>query len=100
VGWIGFRPEEFQPRIGPLTNSRSDVVLFRFRINRIEYLGAEQLIYGTLEGRPDDKILISRLPIAMQMEIEPGKIYEFTVPCNAVERFERGTGRRLNGASL
>jgi len=96
-GWLGFRPEDFQPRTGLGGNRRGDMVPFRFLVNRVEYLGAEQLIYGSIEWRAKQAI-ISRLPIATQLEFTPGETYEFAVPSKAIERFDKG-GQRLNGAA-
>jgi hypothetical protein len=73
------------------------MVPFRLLVNRVEYLGAEQLIYGSIECRAQEMI-ISRLPIATQLELAPGETYEFAVPCKAIERFDKG-GQRLNGAA-
>src|SRR5713101_6466542 len=44
---VGFRPEHFLPVEMAPDGSR---VAFRFRINYTEYLGAERILYGTLEG--------------------------------------------------
>jgi multiple sugar transport system ATP-binding protein len=96
-GWLGFRPEDFQPRAGLDANCRGEMVPFRFLVNRVEYLGAEQLIYGSIEWRAKPMI-ISRLPIATQLELMPGATYEFAVPRKAIERFNKG-GQRLNGAA-
>src|SRR5713226_7418380 len=44
--WIGFRPEAFLPKeIEP----SGDNVDFAFRITRIEYLGADRLVYGLID---------------------------------------------------
>jgi len=96
-GWLGFRPEDFQPRTGLGADGRGDMVPFHLLVNRVEYLGAEQLIYGSTERRAQGTI-ISRLPIATQLELTPGETYEFAVPRNAIERFDK-RGQRLNGAT-
>jgi multiple sugar transport system ATP-binding protein len=95
-GWLGFRPEDFQPRSTLAGNGYDDATSFRFCVDRIEYLGAERLIYGSIEGR-SQQIVISRLPIAMHAELAQGESYEFAVPRGAIERFDR-KGHRLNGA--
>ena len=48
AAFIGFRPEAFLPR-GIETGD--DNVAFPFRVNRVEYLGADRLVYGVIEGR-------------------------------------------------
>lgn len=96
-GWLGFRPEDFQPRSVLAGNGRDDAASFRFCVDRIEYLGAERLIYGTIEGG-SQQIIISRMPIAMHAELTQGETYEFGVLRNALEHFDRD-GHRLNGAA-
>jgi multiple sugar transport system ATP-binding protein len=96
-GWLGFRPEDFRPRTGLGADGRGDMVPFRLLVNRVEYLGAEQLVYGGIERRAQGTI-ISRLPIATQLELTPGDTYEFAVPRKAIERFDK-RGKRLNGAA-
>jgi multiple sugar transport system ATP-binding protein len=95
--WFGFRPEEFQPRTALAGNGRDDLTSFRFCVHRVEYLGAEQLIYGAIEGR-SPQMIISRMPIGVHVEITPGETYEFAVPRSAVERFDQ-RGLRQNGAA-
>src|SRR6266852_4467286 len=43
--WIGFRPEAFLPKE---VEANGDNVGFAFRITRIEYLGADRLVYGLI----------------------------------------------------
>src|SRR5690242_17257459 len=47
-GSMGFRPENFLPK--ELLNG-APVVEFPFRVERVEYLGSEHILYGSLEGR-------------------------------------------------
>src|SRR5215475_3784051 len=94
-GWLGFRPEDFQPGAGLGPDGHGDMVPFRLLVNRVEYLGAEQLVYGSI-GRRAEGTIISRLPIATQLELTPGETYEFAVPRKAIERFDK-RGQRLNG---
>jgi len=96
-GWFGFRPEEFQPRSALSGNGRDDLVSLQFGVDRVEYLGAEQLIYGTIKGR-SPQVIISRLPIGVNDGIAPGRTYEFAVSRRAIDRFD-SHGHRLNGAA-
>src|SRR5438309_7337215 len=45
---LGFRPEDFHPK-GTL-NSGAKIATLNLNVTRIEYLGADRLIYGTLVG--------------------------------------------------
>lgn len=92
--YIGFRPEEFLPReIG----SASDSTVFPFRVTRVEYLGADHLIYGVIEGRAPEAHAISKLPNNIRVEIAAGKKYDFVVRKSDIARFDRATGRRVDG---
>ena len=38
------------------------MITFPFRVTRVEYLGADRLLYGTLGGAFSDQKVIARLP--------------------------------------
>ena len=94
--FIGFRPEAFLPR-GVETGGED--IAFPFRITRVEYLGADRLIYGVLDGREPEIRLISKIPTNIRTEIAAGEKRDFVVRRRDIERFDRGSGRRKNGAS-
>jgi multiple sugar transport system ATP-binding protein len=94
VHYVGFRPEEFLPReIG----SASDSTAFPFRVTRVEYLGADHLIYGLIEGRSPEAHVIAKLPNNIRVEITAGQKYDFVVRKSDIARFDRATGRRVDG---
>ena len=72
--WLGFRPEAFLPRE---VGSASDSVAFPFRVTRVEYLGADRLIYGVIEGRSPEAHVISKLPNNIRVEIAAGRHIRF-----------------------
>jgi multiple sugar transport system ATP-binding protein len=92
--WLGFRPEAFLPRE---VGSASDSVAFPFRVTRVEYLGADHLIYGVIEGRSPETHVISKLPNNIRVEIAAGRKYDFVVRKSDIGRFDRASGRRLDG---
>src|SRR5712672_4239411 len=57
--WIGSRPEAFLPKE---VEPNGDNVDFAFRVTRIEYLGADRLVYGLIDGRTPETRLISKIP--------------------------------------
>ncbi len=91
---IGFRPEAFLPR--GIENGGDDVV-FPLRVTRVEYLGADRLVYGVLEGRQPETHVISKIPTNIRIEIASGARYDFVVRRSDIERFDRASGRRKNG---
>jgi multiple sugar transport system ATP-binding protein len=93
--WLGFRPEAFLPRE---MKSEDDVVAFPFRVTRVEYLGADRLVYGVLEGRSPETHVISKIPTNIRAELAAGQKYDFVIRRNDIERFDRATGRRIEGS--
>jgi multiple sugar transport system ATP-binding protein len=92
--WIGFRPEAFLPQ-GVETGT--DTVSFPFRVTRVEYLGADRLVYGILEGRSPETHVISKIPTNVRVEIAGGERHDFVVRRTDIERFDRSTGRHIDG---
>jgi multiple sugar transport system ATP-binding protein len=95
-GLLGFRPESFLPReIDPETGGAS----FPFRVIRVEYLGADRLAYGVIEGRTPESHVISKIPTMLAAEIAPGERYDFIVHRQEILRFDAQSGKRLNGTA-
>jgi multiple sugar transport system ATP-binding protein len=91
--WIGFRPEAFLPKE---VEPSGDKVDFAFRITRIEYLGAERLVYGLIDGRAPETRLISKIPTNIRTHIDAGHVYDFSVRRQDIARFEHESGKRVN----
>ena len=94
--YLGFRPEAFLPHG---IEAGDDNVTFPFRVTRIEYLGADRLVYGVLDGRTPDTHVISKIPTNVRTELTAGQIYDFVVRRRDLERFDRGSGRRIDGGA-
>jgi multiple sugar transport system ATP-binding protein len=91
---VGFRPEHFLPRHIHTTAAR--LIPLPFRLTRLEYLGADRLLYGTLETSfaPHQKV-IANLPATVTMTLDPGACYQFAVPEPDLKFFDRATGLRI-----
>jgi multiple sugar transport system ATP-binding protein len=94
--YLGFRPEAFLPHG---IESGDDNITLPFRVTRIEYLGADRLVYGVLEGRTPTTHVISKIPTNVRTELAPGQAYEFVVRRRDMERFDRASGRRIDGGA-
>ncbi|MFL6822183.1 MAG: ABC transporter ATP-binding protein [Xanthobacteraceae bacterium] len=92
--WLGFRPEAFLPKE---VESTGDNATFPFRITCIEYLGADRLVYGVIEGWMPETHVISKIPTNIRTHIAAGERYDFVVRKRDIERFDRESGRRANG---
>src|SRR6266508_1961558 len=84
---LGFRPEDFHPK-GAM-NGSAKLATFKFNVTRVEYLGADRLIYGTLIGDFSDQKVIARLPATVTVKIEPGKSYDFAVQEGELRFFDK-----------
>src|SRR6266852_4151810 len=90
---VGFRPEHFLPRDIHTTSAR--LISFQLRLTRIEYLGADRLLYGILETSfAVDQKVIANLPATVTMALQPGECYQFAVPVPDLKFFDRTTGLR------
>jgi multiple sugar transport system ATP-binding protein len=94
--WLGFRPEAFLPQG---VETAGDTVSFPFRVTRVEYLGADRLVYGILEGRSPETHVISKIPSNVRVEIAAGEKHDFLVRRTDIERFDRNTGRHIGGGA-
>jgi multiple sugar transport system ATP-binding protein len=93
---VGFRPEHF--RLAE-TVSESEKVTFDFRVENVEYLGAEYILAGFLVGgRLEGKDVIARLLLGHSFEI--GTTYQFAVAQRQLKFFDRATAKRVEARAL
>ena len=91
---VGFRPEGFLP--GALVVG-SQQVKFRSGITYVEYLGAERVLYGIIEGSHfESKEIISRLSWTMPTGYDVGSLHEFAVAESDLRFFDRATEKRAH----
>jgi multiple sugar transport system ATP-binding protein len=88
---IGFRPEHFRLAVDM---KESDKVSFKFRVDNVEYLGAEFILAGCLVGgKADGKKVIARLLLGQSFEV--GAIYDFAVLARQLKFFDRTTEKKV-----
>lgn len=90
---VGFRPEQFVPL--ETANSGNDLKIFKFRVGRVEYLGADKLIYGEVLQDGGETLVISRLSSEEPFWTEPGEVYDFAVQKQQLRFFDSSTGERV-----
>lgn len=83
---LGFRPEAFLP--AELIKEK-EIMSFRFRIERVENLGAYRLIYGTIG---ENKIISN---LSVRLILKEGEEHEFCVSMQDVRHFDKVTGARI-----
>ncbi len=91
---VGFRPEGFLPAdLVPGGNQ----VTFRYRVKYVEYLGAERVLYGNIEGSHfESKEIISRLSWTMPYGYDVGSVHDFAVAESDLHFFDRKSEKRCN----
>jgi multiple sugar transport system ATP-binding protein len=73
----------------------------RFRISHAEYLGAERILYGQLEGgRFDGKKAVARMSATHGARFESDSLHAFAVPERHLRFFDREKGTRTNRVPL
>src|SRR5947209_5290949 len=88
---IGFRPEHF--RLAE-DIKESDKAIFKFRVENVEYLGAEFILAGFLVGgKADGKKVIARLLLGHSFEV--GVTYDFAVPERHLKFFDHTTEKKV-----
>ena len=88
---LGFRPEHFLPR--SVFRPDEDVRAFRFSVRRVEYLGSDRYVYGSIsDGAATDTTVIAKLPATIALAIPEGEQQEFAVPRRALRYFDAATG--------
>ncbi len=93
---VGFRPEHFRLAEEVKDGSR---VTFKFRVDNVEYLGAEFILSGCLVGgKADGKKIIARLLLGHSFEI--GTTYDFAIPDRHLKFFDRTSEKRAEPRSL
>jgi multiple sugar transport system ATP-binding protein len=93
-GTMGFRPEAFLPK--ELLNG-SRVQEFQFRVDRMEYLGSERILYGALDGRSAKREVTSKLPAHVPLEgISAGAWHPFAVRERELRYFDSEGRQTIN----
>ena len=90
-GSLGFRPEHFLPK--ELLNGAALTEL-AFRVDRMEYLGSERILYGDIEGRKAKREVTAKLPAHVALDgISAGAWHPFAVRQRELRYFD-GEGRQ------
>ena len=90
---VGFRPEHFLPP--GVAERKGAHVSYQFRISHSEYLGAELILYGTMEGGPfRGRKVISRVPSTHAAGLTGGSVHTFAVADGDLKFFDPQTEKR------
>ncbi len=93
----GFRPEHFLPQEAyPAANET--LQRFPFHVTRIENLGSDRLLYGTLESPMPPIKVISRIPCTVETKLAVDEHYLFAVRRRDLHYFDTKTGLRIKAS--
>ena len=95
---VGFRPEHFLPR--DAYDGGASLIALGLRVTRVEYLGADRLVYGVLEGKFQGAKVLARLPSTVTTPVQAGRRYDFAVPEKEMKFFDPGTRLRTAARSV
>ena len=86
-GFLGFRPEHFLPK---QMIEDGDASEFSFRVDRVEFLGSERIVYGKVDGCDSEQEVTAKLPLAhvSPESIRPGEWHTFAVRAHALCHFD------------
>ena len=90
---VGFRPEQMLPKAAYST--QEPLVHVWFRVDRVENLGADRLLYGSLRDLAPEVKMIINLPFTVHLPITEGQAYEFSVKERDLKFFDKESGLRI-----
>ncbi|MCY3779042.1 MAG: ABC transporter ATP-binding protein [Chloroflexi bacterium] len=89
---MGFRPEHFLPKT--LNDRPENSRIFHYTIKRVEYLGSDRLVYGTIQGH-DNELILAKAPSNVRAALDVEGDYEFAVHNDDIKYFDKRTGLRI-----
>ena len=93
----GFRPENFLHR--DLQQKGIEPARYEFKVQRIEYLGNENIIYGFIDGQANGTEYTARMSSHIpEPVLREGESYPFTVHPKDLKYFDKSSGKRLPNA--
>jgi multiple sugar transport system ATP-binding protein len=90
---VGFRPEQMLPRAAYAT--QDPLVHVWFRVDRVENLGSDRLLYGALRDLAPDVKMIVNLPFTVHLPVTEGQAYEFSIKQKDLKFFDKESGLRV-----
>ena len=90
---VGFRPEQILPK--GTYSTQEPLVDVWFRVDRVENLGADRLLYGVLRDLAPDRKMIINLPFTVHLPVTEGQAYQFSIKQRDLKFFDKETGLRI-----
>jgi multiple sugar transport system ATP-binding protein len=94
---VGFRPEQLLPKGAYASVASEPRVDFWFEVERVENLGADRLLYGSLRDIASDRKIIVNLPSTVHEAVSAGRAYELSIRRQDLKFFDKESGLRATG---
>ncbi len=95
---VGFRPESLLPK--GVADAGPDGVTVTFHVHRVEYLGSERHLIGTVEGLGEGTRVIAMLPATVAVDVPAEESHEFVIASADLRFFDKDSGRRTGWRRL
>jgi multiple sugar transport system ATP-binding protein len=89
---VGFRPENLVPV--STVDPNKQLLTCDFEITRVENLGSDRYVYGTIAALDPEAKVIAKLPSAMPVTLSPGSRARYAVSHDALRYFDVDSGER------
>ncbi len=89
---VGFRPESLLPK--GVVEPDDDAVTVAFAVHRVENLGSERHLVGTVTGVGEDTRVISMLPSTVSVDVPVDETSEFVIRGADLRFFDKESGLR------
>jgi multiple sugar transport system ATP-binding protein len=95
---VGFRPEHLLPE--ELVAEADGRVPVKLHVERVEYLGSDRFVYGTVPELSGERRVISRLPFTVTTPVEEDAVGRFAVAESNLRFFDGHGGARTTPQPL
>ncbi|MGH3414360.1 MAG: ABC transporter ATP-binding protein [Marmoricola sp.] len=93
-GTVGFRPEHLMPL--EAVGARDNQLVCDFAISRVENLGSDRYVYGTIDALDPDSRVIAKLPSNVLTAARPGSEDRYVVDRSKLRWFDTESGERTD----
>ncbi|WP_137121580.1 ABC transporter ATP-binding protein [Segeticoccus rhizosphaerae] len=90
---VGFRPENLLPL--EAVGSRDDQLVCDFEISRVENLGSDRYVYGSIPALDPEAKVIAKLPSTLTVVARPDTREKYAVELDKLRYFDPDTGERV-----
>ncbi|HEU5005669.1 MAG TPA: ABC transporter ATP-binding protein [Jatrophihabitantaceae bacterium] len=90
---VGFRPENLRPL--QASGTRAGQLVCDFEISRVENLGSDRYVYGSIPALDPDAKVIAKLPSTVPVTASAGTRERYVVDAEKLCYFDADTGERL-----